>query len=167
MAEQKDVELTSSHKYIKKYTNTWNNSYRKPTELWQNISDTQRCKNDLHITGQDEREGNPGGTYPTGRELGRKKDSAPQEALSQVGRSAKTDSFRGSEDSTAASLWQKRETCIDAPCYCPEFPSLRCTSPSAYTEANACYKREAHRLTGVEGGVGPPQEPHSLCAHHG
>ena len=48
MAEQKDVEFTSSHKYIKN-TYLWNNPHRIPTEWQQKISDTQTCKKDLHI----------------------------------------------------------------------------------------------------------------------
>lgn len=37
MVEQKYVELTLSHRYIKKYIYMWKSSHRIPTELWQKI----------------------------------------------------------------------------------------------------------------------------------
>ena len=54
MVGYKDTEFTSSHKYIKTCTYTWDSSHRTPTEHWQKVSETQKCKNDLHITGQEE-----------------------------------------------------------------------------------------------------------------
>ena len=49
MVGYKDTEFTSSHKYIKTCTYTWDSSHRTPTEHWQKVSETQKCKNDLHI----------------------------------------------------------------------------------------------------------------------
>ena len=93
-----------------------------------------------------------GGTYPTGRELGRKKGSyilGSPFTCREFSQDRQLQKLR--REYSSQFVAEKRETCIDAPCYCPEFPSLRCISPSAYTEeADACYKREAH-LTWREG----------------
>jgi hypothetical protein len=74
MVGYKDTEFTSSHKYIKTCTYTWDSSHRTPTEHWQKVSETQKCKNDLHITGQEEiKKKIWEGTCPTWRELQKRK----------------------------------------------------------------------------------------------
>ena len=80
----------------------------------------------------------------TGRQLGRKKGSCilgSPFTRREISQDRQLQKLR--REYSSQFVAEKRETCIDAPCYCPEFPSLRFTSPSAYAEeANTCYRRK-------------------------
>jgi len=46
------MELTFSHQYIRKYTDTWNNSHEKLTENWQVNYCTTKAIRQIHMEGK-------------------------------------------------------------------------------------------------------------------
>ena len=69
------MEFSSCRRYIKNASTCGT----VPTEYlpgrWQKISDTQKCKKDLLVTGQDKRKKESGETCPPGRKLEKRKVS--------------------------------------------------------------------------------------------
>ena len=123
MREQKDVELTSSHKYIKNTSTCGIILTKYLLNAGGGSQKTKKCKKDHHVTRQDEsKDRNQDRTCPLGRSYEEEKFPHLEQPLLQWGdQPRQKGSFRGSEVSTASGLRQAKQRnqhrgSLPAPC---------------------------------------------------